>query len=828
MKGERAMKRKAYQRIFSVGLIVSMLLGTFTFSAGASNGHTYYSQFGPESAGGDANNTMCAITAMAMIVSDLGNPITPKDLYKANGNSTYCNWSHIQQLCGVTMQKVSLYMYQDNQEKAYKKLKAELLSGKYPQGIFVMLCKDDEVTDNNCHYVVARKVENGTIYCDDPAKGCCIPLEDCTWNKWVVLYDLVEKSSSWPGSVKSGSGRPEPLAAVSIREGIYTLSPKCAPSRCLDVQDRSTQSEGNLQIWEDTGATNQQFQITKAGGNYYTIQAVNSRLLLDVAGGGTTDGTNVQQYASNGTDAQKWMFADAGRGYYYIVPKVRASLRLDVSGGANANGANVQVYTANETNAQKWKLTRVADIPQAAKSYTVTFNANGGSVDTTSKTVTVGASYGTLPTPTRTGYTFSGWHISTKLSMEVTASTTVNLADDQTLYAHWRAVPCQVTTPTPTISDRMAFVQDIVTYSSDNSMSADSKAAVENGVHNLLFAATWRPTGLSDWAQEASKADGLNVPTFTGTWEQNGTFPIQNDDPMGHVITDDALDKTVDFSHTCGGCYAYSLFATAYTYGTIGSWEERSDPTAQVVKDTFEKYADPGETIRYYYRSGGSEGWHSLVYLGESNDKNGFYSISYSGGRWGNEDNRTFEVRYYTYEWFADYITWFGLYNPTASLAGGQVTTGNQAIGDSGHWGPWSSWSSTKVTASRTRQVETRQIPNGSTRTEYRYGRFENNTDYHFCPDAAIDEAKAYGGDISPYSLVWTNWSSTRTDAIEHWRVCYDRTHNHVYCIYNWNNEADAWPYEYWVNGKKYYWEDTRQVEATYKTEYRYRDWIRE
>ena len=42
--------------------------------------------------------------------------------------------------------------------------------------------------------------------------------------------------------------------------------------------------------------------------------------------------------------------------------------------------------------------------------HTVTFNPNGGSVSTTSKSVTYGDSYGTLPTPTWSGHTFRGWN----------------------------------------------------------------------------------------------------------------------------------------------------------------------------------------------------------------------------------------------------------------------------------------------------------------------------------------------------------------------------------------------------------------------------------
>lgn len=42
-------------------------------------------------------------------------------------------------------------------------------------------------------------------------------------------------------------------------------------------------------------------------------------------------------------------------------------------------------------------------------SINITFDPEGGSVDTTSKKVMIGKTYGELPTPTRDGYTFKGW-----------------------------------------------------------------------------------------------------------------------------------------------------------------------------------------------------------------------------------------------------------------------------------------------------------------------------------------------------------------------------------------------------------------------------------
>ncbi len=69
--------------------------------------------------------------------------------------------------------------------------------------------------------------------------------------------------------------------------------------------------------------------------------------------------------------------------------------------------------------------------------YTVSFNANGGTVGTGSKSVTYDAAYGTLPTPTRDGFTFTGWYTAASGGNQVTASTIMTTAGNHTLYAHW-------------------------------------------------------------------------------------------------------------------------------------------------------------------------------------------------------------------------------------------------------------------------------------------------------------------------------------------------------------------------------------------------------
>ncbi|MER5651142.1 ThuA domain-containing protein [Streptosporangium sp. NPDC002524] len=76
-------------------------------------------------------------------------------------------------------------------------------------------------------------------------------------------------------------------------------------------------------------------RITGAGGR-----------CVDVAGGLTADGTNVQLYTCNGTAAQNWAREGA---------TLRAFGKcMDVAGGVATDGTRVQLYTCNGTGAQNW------------------------------------------------------------------------------------------------------------------------------------------------------------------------------------------------------------------------------------------------------------------------------------------------------------------------------------------------------------------------------------------------------------------------------------------------------------------------------------------
>lgn len=100
------------------------------------------------------------------------------------------------------------------------------------------------------------------------------------------------------------------------------------------------------------------------------------------------------------------------------------------------------LYTYNGSNYYEWSLgnlclkafTNNHKNPEV-KSYTLTFDPNGGNVNETSRKRNEGSQYGILPTPTRTGYTFTGWFTSTNGGNEVSSSTTIS--SNTTIYAQW-------------------------------------------------------------------------------------------------------------------------------------------------------------------------------------------------------------------------------------------------------------------------------------------------------------------------------------------------------------------------------------------------------
>lgn len=124
-------------------------------------------------------------------------------------------------------------------------------------------------------------------------------------------------------------------------------------------------SSTDLRNWSYLGTqgyTNTSLYAASTFEGYYYIKNKNSGLYLDVVNGASTDGTNIQQWSYNGSDAQKFKIVYYGNGDYYILTANSAyKSGIDVTGGSSTNGANIEQWTYWGGTMQLFKIQQNAD-----------------------------------------------------------------------------------------------------------------------------------------------------------------------------------------------------------------------------------------------------------------------------------------------------------------------------------------------------------------------------------------------------------------------------------------------------------------------------------
>lgn len=122
----------------------------------------------------------------------------------------------------------------------------------------------------------------------------------------------------------------------------------------------------------------------------------------------TTEGTGVASFTGDGdyahnTDASATCTTNPG----YHLTKYTGTQWEGAAGGEWTDCAG----STSHNSAWTMRASRTITANAAVSNFTYTFNANGGSVSPTTKSVTFGTTATGLPTPTRTGYDFQGWYL---------------------------------------------------------------------------------------------------------------------------------------------------------------------------------------------------------------------------------------------------------------------------------------------------------------------------------------------------------------------------------------------------------------------------------
>ena len=234
--------------------------------------------------------------------------------------------------------------------------------------------------------------------------------------------------------------------------------------------------------------------------------------------------------------------------------------------------------------------------------FNINFNANGGLCTTTSKKVTYGASFGTLPIPTRSGYTFEGWYTNSVGGTKIKESDIVNNTSEFTLYAHWKAnaytvsynanggsvspssakvtAGGSVTLPTPT---RSGYICLGWSTSSSATTATYSCGATYKPTQNITLYAVWKKNAPT-MCTLTYNANGGSVSPSSATFEMGKTVTLPTPTRSGYTCLGWSTNKSATSAeYECGKSYTILGSATLYAV-----WQKNSTDKAQVYGVTLQ------------------------------------------------------------------------------------------------------------------------------------------------------------------------------------------------------------------------------------------------
>ena len=230
--------------------------------------------------------------------------------------------------------------------------------------------------------------------------------------------------------------------------------------------------------------------------------------------------------------------------------------------------------------------------------YTVTFDANEGTVETASKPVTYTEVYGELPTPTRVGYAFAGWFTEADGGEQVREDDRVTITAGQTLYAHWTEGAVNYT---------VKHYQQNIEDNKYTEVEADRQTLSGITGQTTAAAAAKTYTGFTAQAvtQQTIKADGSTVVkiyydrlTYTVTW-MNGENTLKTDTGVKYgakaAYTGEMPTKT-ETGHTCN----FTGWNTAAD-GTGTAWTASTTVTDNVT--WYARFSSTAKTYTIDYRN---------------------------------------------------------------------------------------------------------------------------------------------------------------------------------------------------------------------------------
>lgn len=164
---------------------------------------------------------------------------------------------------------------------------------------------------------------------------------------------VVTGDTSWIGNDWN-----DKTSSIKVEKAIYKIVNKHS-GKVLDVSGGNTNDGANVQQWDDNGTNAQRWYVTMNSDSSFIIYSKLNGKVLDVDSCSTNDGANVHMWTyKTGYSNKHWWITYIGDGYSSLINQ-KSNKGLEVGGWSTSTGGNVQQWTYKQQANQLWKFVMV-------------------------------------------------------------------------------------------------------------------------------------------------------------------------------------------------------------------------------------------------------------------------------------------------------------------------------------------------------------------------------------------------------------------------------------------------------------------------------------
>lgn len=232
--------------------------------------------------------------------------------------------------------------------------------------------------------------------------------------------------------------------------------------------------------------------------------------------------------------------------------------------------------------------------------FTVSFNANEGIVNESSKTVVYGSSYGSLPTPTRDYYTFDGWYTAKTGGNKITESSVFNSAENVTLYAHWTKNPTSDWVLESALPAGASVVDQKWTYDL-TSKTSSSSSSMSGWTKYDTKRTGWGGTQGPVYSDPSNGARNVWSEQYVSSYTHHWCY-YHRHIGKGKIGTDSTAPNSyrheIDLTYALQQYTGYKSPTYGYPYGYVSCGDVGSDHLWLYDRE----YDSPNYSTRWYYQ----------------------------------------------------------------------------------------------------------------------------------------------------------------------------------------------------------------------------------